>query len=142
MDPRAGVDFSCVVCSGEQQMISPEQLISADLERRRAMIEADEEALERLFSDELTWTHSSGKTESKTEMIAAILGRDVVYEALDVEEAQVRCSGDLCVHNGILQGSASRAGQTKLLRAKFLAVWRAIDDDLILIAWQSTNCSE
>lgn len=123
-------------------MTSPEQLLRCDAERRRAMIDADAQALDRLLADDLTWTHSSGATESKAEFIAAIVAGAVVYDALEVEQDQVRGDGKQLVHNGVLRGNASRDGQPKQLKAKFLAIWRVTDEQLRLIAWQSTNFSD
>ncbi|MGI9327797.1 MAG: nuclear transport factor 2 family protein [Pseudomonadales bacterium] len=123
-------------------MTQQEQLLQCDAERRQAMIDADERTLDRLLADELTWTHSSGATESKAEFIAAISSGAVSYAALEVEQDQVRSSDQLLVHNGVLRGRASRDGQEKLLNAKFLAIWCVFDEQMRLIAWQSTNFSD
>lgn len=107
------------------------------------MIDADSEALEQLLADDLTWTHSSGVTETKAEFIAAIVAQRVVYQRLEVEQDRVRDVNPLYVHEGTLKGVATRDGQVKVLRAKFLAIWRKVetsDTQLQLIAWQSTNC--
>lgn len=119
-----------------------EQAVERDAQRRQAMISADQNALNDLLADDLTWTHSSGATESKAEFIAAIVERRVVYEQLDVSEDQLRGDGEVVLHNGRLRGRASRDGQAKALHAKFLAVWRVSDGQLRLAAWQSTNCNE
>ncbi len=123
-------------------MTTQEQLLRCDAERRQAMINVDEQALDRLLADDLTWTHSSGATESKAEFIAAIVRGAVVYDALEVEQDQVRDGGQLWIHNGVLKGKASRDGRAKQLKAKFLAIWRVTDEQLRLIAWQSTNFSD
>ena len=115
--------------------MNPEALDTYDLARRRAMIDADEAALDALLADDLTWTHSSGVTESKSEFIAAITTRRVVYEVLEVTEDIQRRYGDTFVHSGVLHGRASRDNQSKLLGARFLAVWREAGGRLKLHAW-------
>lgn len=122
--------------------MSSAQLRNADARRRQAMIEADQNVLEELLANELTWTHSSGATESKSQFIAAIASGNVVYETLDIEDDQIRQFGDVLIHNGILRGRASRDGQLKGLNAKFLAVWRGREEKLELVAWQSTSFSD
>lgn len=47
-------------------------LEDADAARRKAMIEADVQALATYLDDDLRWTHSSGKTDGKTALIASI----------------------------------------------------------------------
>ena len=122
-------------------MNSREQVLRRDRERRDAMVAADVNALRDLLADDLTWTHSSGTTESKAEFTAAIEAQTVVYEELEVEQDHVRGTENVSIHSGILKGRASRNGQTKSLHAKFLAVWQVLDGQLQLVAWQSTNCS-
>lgn len=108
------------------------------------MIAADTDALDRLLADDMIWTHSSGVTETKVEFIAAIAERRVTYQRLAIDSDSVRRVGAAVVHQGLLTGTASRDGQDKALRAKFLAVWRdvaSMDNTMQLVAWQSTNCS-
>ena len=103
------------------------------------MIDANVDGLEALLADDLTWTHSSGVTETKDEFLSSIGQRSVVYESLEIEDAQVRGDGDLYVHTGRLLGQATRDGAVKQLRARFLSVWQFVDGRPRLLAWQSTN---
>ena len=121
-------------------MSDRERLLVADRERRQAMINADPDVLAQLLADDLVWTHSSGKTESKNEVIAAIVDGSVAYEAIELVQDRVLTAGESYVHQGLLQGRAVRDGEIKLLHARFLSVWREVDGQLQLVAWQSTNC--
>ena len=47
-------------------------LEDADAARCRAMIEADVQGLAIYLDDDLRWSHSSGKTDGKTALIASI----------------------------------------------------------------------
>ena len=121
--------------------MNADAVLNADEARRRAMIEADTVALDAILADDLTWTHSSGKTESKAQFMAAIASGTVGYDALTVTEDEIRGGDDVWVHNGTLTGAATRDGQAKALQARFLAVWRRHGANVELIAWQSTNFS-
>ena len=125
----------------EQSELS-NRVIEADAARRQAMIHGDVDALLTLLADDLVWTHSSGATESKAEFISAIASGNVRYDELKIEKDATREEGPLVVHNGVLKGVASRAGQNKNLHARFLAVWRFVQDMPELMAWQSTNVSD
>ena len=115
--------------------------MQADARRRQAMIHGDVDALLTLLADDLTWTHSSGKTETKTEFINAIASGSVQYEALEIADDEVRGNGSILVHNGVLTGAASRDGASKTLHARFLSIWRCEHEHYELMAWQSTNTS-
>lgn len=123
-------------------MTDRERLLEVDCERRQAMINADTDVLERLLSEDLIWTHSSGKTESKKEVIAAMLDGAVAYEAIEMAHDRVLTFGEGFIHQGLLHGRAVRDGQVKMLNARFLSVWREVGSQLQMIAWQSTNCSD
>jgi len=118
-----------------------QRLLAADAERRQAMIAADTSTLARLLAEDLIWTHSSGKTESKGEVIEALAQGAVAYESLEVTEDRMLGSGGNYVHQGVLSGRAVRNGETKLLNARFLSVWQETQGQLQLVAWQSTQMS-
>ena len=122
-------------------MSNGQRLLAADAERRQAMIAADTSTLARLLAEDLIWTHSSGKTESKGEVIEALAQGAVAYESLEVTEDRVLGSGGNYVHQGVLSGRAVRNGETKLLNARFLSVWQETQGQLQLVAWQSTQMS-
>ncbi len=122
-------------------MSNRQRLLEADAERRQAMISADTGALARLLAEDLVWTHSSGKTESKREVIEALAEGTVAYETLEMTQDRVLSSGEIYVHQGVLSGRAVRDGKTKLLNARFLSVWQETQGQLQLVAWQSTQLS-
>ncbi len=123
-------------------MSDSERLLEVDRERRAAMVDASPDVLARLLADDLVWTHSSGKTESKKEVIAAIEDGAVSYEAIEMAQDRVLTFSEGFVHQGLLRGRAVRDGQVKMLNARFLSVWREVGSQLQMIAWQSTNCSD
>ncbi len=120
-------------------MNQQQTLVDADLLRREAMISGDMDSLDQLLSDELVWTHSSGKTEGKAEVMTAIKTGSVKYEVLTIDDYTIKEYNDIAIYLGILNGSASRDGIEKNLRSKFLSVWQKEDASYRLLAWQSTG---
>jgi len=108
--------------------------------RREAMISGDTATLANILSDDLVWTHSSGKTESKQDMLQAIETKAVSYEILTIPEYSITRHDDLFIYLGVLDGKASRDGIEKDLMSKFLSVWRLKDSTFEMLAWQSTAC--
>ena len=49
-----------------------EKLVKADAARIQAMIDANIEGLQGLLHDNLSWTHSSGRTDDKVALLAVI----------------------------------------------------------------------
>ena len=114
-------------------------LLEADRRRREAMISADMRALSDLLSDELIWTHSSGRTDGKASFLEKIESGATVYHELEVDDAVIVPLGDVYVHHGTLTGSATAAGKRKDLRNRFLSVWKTENGNFEMLAWQSTG---
>ncbi len=120
-------------------MNNEQALLSADSARRDAMISGDMNALDRLLSEELVWTHSSGKTEGKAAVMAAIKSGSVTYKVLSIDEYTITQHNDISIYLGVLNGSASRNGVEKNLKSKFLSVWKKKDASYRMLVWQSTG---
>ena len=120
-------------------MDNVEALLRADAQRRQAMIAADTVQLEKRLSDELTWTHSSGRTEGKREIIHAITSKSVDYLSLETADVVVSEHNQVFICHGTLLGLASRNGVEKELRNKFLSVWHQSGSSFEMLAWQSTG---
>jgi len=115
-----------------------EDLLEADSARRQAMVSANVDELANSLSDDLVWTHSSGRTEGKAAVIQAIKSKTVQYLSLEVEGVEVSQHNNIFVCHGTLNGRASRDGVTKELRNKFLSVWQRSGSSFKMLAWQST----
>ncbi len=72
------------------------------LERKRfaAQVSKDYDFLEKIFADDLIYTHSNGKQDTKQTYIQSIKDGKSVYNKIDVEEVNVRDYGKTAVVNG------------------------------------------
>jgi ketosteroid isomerase-like protein len=120
-------------------MNDADQLIRADAARREAMISGDAGALAAVLSDDLIWTHSSGRTDDKTAVLSAIESKSVRYESLEVERTVIKQHGEIFLYHGTLNGRVVKDGEERQLRNKFLSVWRRAGATLQMLAWQSTG---
>ncbi|CAH0993916.1 hypothetical protein EMA8858_00021 [Emticicia aquatica] len=96
------------------------------LERQRfaAQVSKDYDFLEKIFADDLVYTHSSGKQDNKTTYIASIKEGKSVYNKIDVEEIVVRDYGKMAVVNGkIMIEQPSADGKTVLLHLRYVVVY-------------------
>ena len=115
------------------------ELLEADQQRREAMIGADVAALADLLSDDLIWTHSSGKTDDKASFLEKIESGTTVYHTLEVEDVVISRHGELYICHGILTGTATAGGTRKDLRNRYLSVWKREQGGFRMLAWQSTG---
>ena len=61
---------------------------------QRAMIEKDVETLDRLYLDGTTFTHMSGKVQTKAEFFGEIADGTLNYFAYDIHDPQITVDGD------------------------------------------------
>lgn len=96
------------------------------LERKRfeAQVSKDFDFLEKVFADDLVYTHSSGKQDNKQAYIQSIRDGKSVYDKIEVQELNVRVYGKAAVVVGkvaITQGIAS--GKPTILPLKYTVVY-------------------
>ncbi|MBT3624021.1 MAG: nuclear transport factor 2 family protein [Gammaproteobacteria bacterium] len=121
-------------------MSDVEALMKADTKRRVAMVAGDVVALGDYLAEDLSWTHSSGKTDSKESFLAVMASGSTVYHSLDVRDTKVRIFGDIFVLEGVVFGDVTKDGLDKKLVNRFITVWQQREHDVFqLQAWQSTG---
>jgi ketosteroid isomerase-like protein len=118
--------------------IQPIDLKSLEDERCRAMTSADIAALDRLLDDDLIWTHSSGKIDSKKGLLAKIESGESQYLSMRREDERYVISADAAVASGIVTQEVRLGGVERSLRSRYTNVWFREGDVWRVVAWQST----
>lgn len=77
---------------------------------RTAMITADQLALERLTADELSYGHTRGAVENKTEFIHAIVSRKDVFHAIEFSDQSVSLAENIAIVRHRFQADVTIAG--------------------------------
>ena len=119
-----------------------QEVLRVENARIEAILHADTAALERLLSDDLTYTHSTGRVDSKTSFIRSIQSGDLTYVAIQPDELRVRVYGDAAVLTGrsaMKVKSPRLQNQTLDLDVRFLIVYAKQDGHWRQVAWQSTR---
>lgn len=80
-----------------------EIFLSRYKEMLTAMVDKDENVLNEVIKDGTTFTHMSGKTQTKEEYIADIISRRLDYKAYKIENPKVTIDGN----KGILKARVS-----------------------------------
>jgi hypothetical protein len=107
-----------------------------------AMISGNKSTLNSVLADELSYTHATGKNETKAEFITAITSQAVTYEAIEPEEVKARIYRGIAVVTG-RAGFKLKTGNDRLsFRTRFTEVDEYRDGRWQLVAWQSTRLPE
>ena len=106
--------------SGEVTTASPveQEIISLEHERLKAFAQDDKATFERLVTDDLTMTHSSGEVANKAELMAVMRPStpERPLPALSTEDVKVRVYGDAAVMTGRLVETARDGRRVFVLR--------------------------
>jgi len=122
--------------AGEEPALAA--LRAADDERVRATLAADRVGLNRIYSDELRYAHSTGVVDTKAGLVETITSGRTKYEAFRYEERsfEVLAPG-AAIMTGRAQVRVTTADGSSEARLSFLGVWREEKGKWRFRAWQS-----
>lgn len=111
---------------------------AADDERVAATIAADPKRLDAIFSDQLHYAHSNGKTDTKASYTETLVSHRTIYEAIEYVQRDIRpVAPGVALIIGRAKISAKNNGQQNTIDLNFLAVWREENGHWRFLAWQS-----
>jgi ketosteroid isomerase-like protein len=120
--------------AGNGQMI-----IELDKKRMNAMAQKDIAALNELLSDDLVYTHSSARLDTKQSLIGAMESGGTVYTALAPSDVKARDLGDTVVLTGSCRISVNSGGQPNSFGVRFTDVYANKGGRWQMVTWQSTR---
>ena len=115
------------------------EILQCDDRRFKAMVRGDRTALRFVLSDQLTYTHSSGRHDTKAEFLAALTRGQLSYTSIIPEARSVRVYGGVGLVTGTARMEFTVRGQDAHCRIRYLAVYIRAQDRWQLVAWQSTR---
>ena len=115
-----------------------------DLDRRRmnAMAQKDIATLNALLSDELVYTHSSARLDTKQSLIGAMESGATVYTALEPSDVQPADFGNVVVLTGKARIHVTSQGRPNAFSVRFTDVYAEKNGQWQMVAWQSTRIPE
>lgn len=117
-----------------------QQVLQAEKDRFAAMVKGDRAALEKLLSDDLTYTHSTALLETKEQFIKSVTSGNIDYVSIVPSESdwKVRVNGNTAVVNGVAAVNVVDTGKDRKIRIRFTTVQANRGGAWQLLAWQST----
>jgi hypothetical protein len=116
-----------------------ETVIDLDKKRMQAMSDKDLATLESLLADDLIYTHSSARVDTKKTLIGAMEAGTTVYTAVEPSDVVAQDLGDAVVLTGVAAISVNSGGVPNSFRVRFVDVYASRGGQWQMVTWQSTR---
>jgi uncharacterized protein YciI len=107
--------------------------------RFRAQIDADVATLDRILSNDLTYTHSSAHVDTKESYISSIRSGELKYLSIVPDDLKVRAYGNTAVVTGRAAIKSESEGQPATMQLRFTDTYVRQDGRWQMVAWESTR---
>ena len=130
----------CAVLAPALALAAAETEVAAAHDARlAATIRADVAALAAMMTDDLTYTHSSGVTETRTEFLQALSSGKYVYRTIEPRRRRVRVFGDAAVVSGPCHIVIEPGGKRTEIDLYFTELYVKKNGRWRMALWQSTR---
>ena len=116
-----------------------EKIIELDRQRMSAMATKDIAILNKLLSDDLIYTHSSARLDTKRSLIGAMELGATVYTAVEPSDVVAQDLGNAVVLTGVAAISVTSGGNPNSFRVRFTDVYADKGGQWQMVTWQSTR---
>ena len=116
-----------------------DEIIALENRRFEAMTNQDAQALDEILADDLSYTHSTARVETKAEFISSSTSGRNKYRSIERDDVTVRQYGDTAVVTGHARIHVNSNGQDVKFQVRFLDVYAKRDNVWRMVAWQSTR---
>jgi ketosteroid isomerase-like protein len=120
--------------AGNGQMI-----IDLDKKRMSAMAQKDIATLNELISDDLIYTHSSARLDTKKSLIANMESGSTVYTSVVPSDVKAQDLGDTVVLTGSCRIGVNSGGRANSFGVRFTDVYAKKGGRWQMVTWQSTR---
>ncbi|TMJ65642.1 MAG: nuclear transport factor 2 family protein [Alphaproteobacteria bacterium] len=123
--------------AGNGQMV-----IELDKKRMTAMAQKDIATLKSLLSDDLIYTHSSARLDTKQSLIGNMESGSTVYTAVEPSDVKAQDLGNAVVLTGSCRISVMSQGRPNSFSVRFTDVYANKGGQWQMVTWQSTRLPE
>ena len=119
-----------------------QKIIDLDRHRMTAMAQKDVAKLKSVLSDDLVYTHSSARIDTKQSLIGAMESGTTVYTAVEPFDVKAQDLGDAVVLTGSARISVMSIGTPNAFSVRFTDVYANKAGQWQMVTWQSTRLPE
>ena len=123
--------------AGNGQMV-----IDLDKKRMTAMAQKDIATLNSLLSDDLVYTNSTARLDTKQSLIGNMESGSTVYTAVEPSDVKAQDLGDAVVLTGSCRISVASQGRPNSFSVRFTDVYANKGGQWQMVTWQSTRLQE
>ena len=116
-----------------------QKIIDLDRQRMTAMAKKDVAALTKILSEDLIYTHSSARMDTKKSLIGAMESGATVYTSVEPSDVVAQDLGDAVVLTGVAAISVNSDGSPNSFRVRFTDVYANQGGQWQMVTWQSTK---
>ncbi len=116
-----------------------ETIIELDKKRMQAMGEKDIATLESLLADDLIYTHSSARVDTKQSLIANMQSGATVYSSIEPSDVRAQDLGDAVVLTGVAWIKVVSKGKDLDFGVRFTDAYAKRSGRWQMVVWQSTR---
>ncbi len=114
-------------------------IIELDRKRMVAMAEKDVATLTALLAEDLVYTHSSARLDTKSSLIGAMQSGATVYSSVEPSDVVAQDCGDAVVLTGVARISVTSGGKPMQFAVRFTDVYARRGGQWQMVVWQSTR---
>ena len=114
-------------------------IIDLDKKRMQAMAEKDFATLNAVLADDLIYTHSSARLDSKQSLIGNMQSGATVYTSVEPSEVKAQDLGDAVVLTGVAQIKVVSNGKPNAFGVRFTDIYAKRNGRWQMVTWQSTR---
>jgi ketosteroid isomerase-like protein len=114
-------------------------VIDLDKKRMHAMAAKDVATLQSVLADDLIYTHSSARLDTKKSLIDNMTSGSTVYTSVEPSDVKAQDLGDTVVLTGIAQIKVTANGTPNAFGVRFTDVYARRDGRWQMVTWQSTR---
>jgi ketosteroid isomerase-like protein len=114
-------------------------VIELDRQRMIALTQMDIDKVKEFLSDELVWTHTSGRVDTRESQITSMKSGEIVYSRYEPSDVKAQDYGDFVVITGKADIQVDFRGTRYPLDVRFTDGWHRKDGTWKMVFWQATT---
>lgn len=114
------------------------ELVRLEDERCRAAMAADAATLARLMADDIVYTHSSARLDTKASFIELLTSGRLKYRRMDRRDLKINLRDGFAMLTGAIEIDVEVGGQVRHLVLRYSNVWEKTATSWHQVLWQTT----
>ena len=116
-----------------------QKIIELDRQRMAAMAAKDVATLNKVLAEDLVYTHSSARLDTKQSLIGAMESGTTVYTGVEPYDVKAQDLGDAVVLTGSCRIRVNSGGKPNAFAVRFTDVYANKGGKWQMVTWQSTR---